>query len=141
DQNVLDVEVFPLSTATQNVFATAQSMTSSQAFAVTVAEVTAQGGTIVPGGDTATVLFNSDRSNPQLAVTDLTSERHSPRIFNPDSPSKTTPRITNPQVSNPQVSNPQVSNPQVSNPQVANPQVSTLHFSDSLDPPSATDVA
>src|SRR6185436_9475364 len=69
------------------------------------------------------VLFNGDASNPSLVVSDPTSERHTPQIFNPDDPTRSTPRISNPQVANPQVANPQVANPQVANPQVANPQV------------------
>src|SRR2546428_821376 len=113
-------------------------------FRVDIAEITKPEGTVIAGGDAASVLFNGDQSNPTLVVSDSTSERHSPRIFNPDDPTKTTPRISNPQVANPQVANPQVANPQVANPQVANPQVANPQVANStffVAPTDATPVA
>jgi len=131
-RRVLYINVYPLSTVTQNVFAVGANGVATAPFRIDLAESSepkfASDGSLVPGtgvpvtnGDMASVVFNGDQSNPSLA--DSSNELHTPRIFNPDDPTKTTPRITNPQVANPQVANPQVANPQVANPQVANPQV------------------
>jgi uncharacterized repeat protein (TIGR01451 family) len=128
DQNTRDVEVFALSTVTTNVFAIGQAGAAAHAFRVNIAEITGPDGTLVPDGDAANVVFNADESNPQLTVSNPTSELHSPRVFKPGDPSKTTPQIDNPQIDNPQIDNPQIDNPQIDNPQIDNGQIPNLQL-------------
>jgi hypothetical protein len=130
DLNTVDVEVFGLSTVTKDVFAVGSAGAPNASFIVKVTEITALKGTPVPGGDAAIVVFNGDPSNPAL-VSNPTSEFHSPRIFRPGDPSRTTPQIDNPQIDNPQIDNPQIDNPQIDNPQIDNLQLTN---SAPLDP-------
>src|SRR5262249_25589259 len=109
----------------------------TQPFAVTIQEILPPLGAVPPNvpvnPDAATVVFNTDASNPQIA--DASNEIHKPAIVNPDPTHQdpSDPQVSNPQDANLQVSNPQVSNPQVSNPQVSNPQVSNVPLSDGQD--------
>ncbi len=129
DQNTLLVKVFPYSTVTQNVYVTSQAgVDASQPVRIDVVEIT-EAGTLLPGGDSATVVLNADVSNPPVST--LASERRTPTIFNPDDPTSTLPRVSNPQVVTPQVVTPQVVTPQVVTPQVVTPQVVTLPPSNS----------
>jgi hypothetical protein len=130
DLNVRDVEIFPLSTVTDSVYVNGGSATS-QPVRVDIAEIDRQGGSLISGGDTASVVFNGDNSNPPLETATPTSETHTPKLFSPGHPNSSLPKISNPQLANPQLANPQLANPQLANPQLANPQLANLQLTNS----------
>ena len=120
DLNVRDVEIFPLSTVTDSVYVNGGSATS-QPVRVDIAEIDRQGGSLISGGDTASVVFNGDNSNPPLETATPTSETHTPKLFSPGHPNSSLPKISNPQLANPQLANPQLANLQLTNSPYADP--------------------
>jgi hypothetical protein len=84
----MDREILPGSSITQTVFASSNSLPTG-ALNVSVQEITAINGSVVSSGLAGNIPLNSD---PTTAVTNVTTETH-------------TPQVTNPQVTNPQVTN------------------------------------
>ena len=97
---------------------------AASAVSITVQEIDALGGAVVPGGESGVIAFNPDSTNP--VVTGL-GETQNPFVSNPF---VSNPFVSNPFVSNPFVSNSSPSNPFVSNPFVSNPFVSNLSPTD-----------
>ncbi len=116
-QTQLDVEIPALSTASRTVFVNAPDPTAS--VLVTVQQITAIGGTPIPGGLQTSVLLNPDVTNPSIS---------NPSISNPSisNPSISNAEVFNPSISNPSISNPNISNPSISNPSISNPSISNV---------------
>ena len=80
-------------------------------------------------------LLNPDATNlpvsdPDIPSSDLSYEKHNPRVMNPrvwnydlGNQSEPNPRVMNPRVMNPRVMNPRVMNPRVMNPRVMNDSI------------------
>jgi hypothetical protein len=121
----IDVTTPPRSTASRSVYAT--STNPDARIEIGVAEITAAGGGVVPGGLSDVVVLNPDISNPDISNPDISN----PDISNPDisnaevyNPDISNPDISNPDISNPDISNPDISNPDISNPDISNPDIS-----------------
>lgn len=127
---VIDVIVPRRSTVARNVYAT--SSDPHARINVSVKEIAAPEGNVLPGGLETTVILNPDISNPDISNPDISN----PDISNPDisnaevsNPDISNPDISNPDISNPDISNPDISNPDISNVQVANPDISNPDIS------------
>src|SRR5262249_13012373 len=79
---VLEATILPKTTISRTVFVTSSS--ANPTVSLTVAEITAIGGTLKTGGLQSTALINPDPTNPKVTNPDITN----PDITNPD--------ITNP---------------------------------------------
>src|SRR5208283_2937978 len=74
---------------------------------VNAAQLTALGGMIVSGGETASVTINGDPNNPASQDTNIGStESYTPTIA--------TPNIANPNIANPNIANPNIANTDLS---------------------------
>jgi len=111
----VDLNILQYSTATVTLYVYCTGCSSSRPlvpFAATVQETKAD-GTIISGGATTTIFFDSDPTAPFVTNTNLgMNEFHNASVSNP--------QYTNPQYTNPQYTNPQYTNPQYTNPQYTN---------------------
>jgi YVTN family beta-propeller protein len=115
----LDVSIPPLSSATRPVFATSTNPTAS--ITVTIAEITAPTGSLVPGGLTGSTMLNPDVTNPAITNPAITN----PAITNP---AITNFEVTNPAITNPAITNPAITNPAITNPAITNPAITNSTF-------------
>ena len=108
-----DVAIVPFGSFTQTVFITSM---QNQSVVVSVAEITGIGGSVVSGGDTASIVLNPDPSNPELGNPELgNTELHNPELGNPE--------LGNPELGNPELGNPELGNPELGNTTLGEPQV------------------
>ncbi|MGA3087639.1 MAG: putative Ig domain-containing protein [Terriglobales bacterium] len=120
----IQVEVPALSTTSRGIFIT--STVANATVTVSAAQLTALGGTIVPGGETAAVTINGDPNNPASQDPNITSaENYTPAIATPNiaNPNIANPNIANPNIANPNIANPNIANPNIANPNIANPNI------------------
>src|SRR5208283_6132478 len=88
---------------------------------VNAAQLTALGGMIVSGEETASVTINGDPNNPAIHDTNTGStESYTPTIATPNIAN---PNIANPNIANPNIANPNIANPNIANPNIANPNI------------------
>ena len=120
----LDVQVPRKSTVARTVFVRATDPHAQ--VAVTVTEITAPNGTVVPGGQQGTIILNPDPTNPDIENPDI----ENPDIENPDiensevyNPDIENARVANPDIENPDIENPDIENPDIENVRVANPNI------------------
>lgn len=130
-QTTLDLTIDPVSTVSRSVFA--QSTNPTDSFVVSVAEINAIGGTIVPNGPTGSITFNPDPSAPQiinpyeLPTQDISiaqGEVYTPSItpvIQPGTTSNVTSPTTNSTIISPYVQNPAIK----TNYPVQNPAIKT----------------
>jgi hypothetical protein len=124
---VLQVSVPARSTVARTVYAT--STDPDAQIHVSVVEITAVNGTVVPNGLEGRVVLNPDISNPDISNPDISNpDISNPDISNPDISNAEVhnPDISNPDISNPDISNPDISNPDISNPDISNPDISNV---------------
>ena len=110
----LDVTIPPYSSVSRSVFATSTNPTAS--ITVTVAQITAIGGSVVNNGLSSTAVLNPDITNPNIT---------NPNITNPNI---TNPNITNAEVTNPDITNPNITNPNITNPNITNPNITNSSY-------------
>jgi hypothetical protein len=118
----VEVSIAARSSISRTVYATSSDPRAK--LNVIVAEITAPGGTLVPGGLTTTLTLNADATNP--ANTGIaTAELFNPEIANPEiaNPEIANPEIANPEIANPEIANPEIANPEIANPEIANPEI------------------
>jgi hypothetical protein len=120
----IQVEVPPLSSTSRGLFVTSTNATAS--VTVTAEELTALNGSVVSGGETATLTINGDPNNPTNVDTNIgTAESYTPSIATPNiaNPNIANPNIANPNIANPNIANPNIANPNIANPNIANPNI------------------
>ena len=120
----IQVEVPALSSTSRGIFVT--STVANATVTVNAAQLTALSGTIVPGGETASVTINGDPNNPASQDTNIsTAENYTPTIATPNiaNPNIANPNIANPNIANPNIANPNIANPNIANPNIANPNI------------------
>ena len=120
----IQVEVPPLSSTSRGLFVT--STVTNATVTVNAAQLTALGGMIVSGGETASVTINGDPNNPASQDTNIGStESYTPTIATPNiaNPNIANPNIANPNIANPNIANPNIANPNIANPNIANPNI------------------
>jgi uncharacterized protein YjbI with pentapeptide repeats len=124
----LDVTIPPYSSISRSVFATSTSPTAS--ITVTVAQISAIGGSVVTNGLSSTAVLNPDITNPNITNPNITN----PNITNPNitnaevtNPNITNPNITNPNITNPNITNPNITNTSFLNPNITNPNITNLN--------------
>ena len=121
----LDVSVPAFSTVARSVFAS--STVPNAQVRVLAQEITAPGGTVLPGGLQSTIVLNADPTDPNLSPSSGTanSEIYSPTVANPNiaNPNIANPNIANPNIANPNIANPNIANPNIANPNIANPNI------------------
>jgi uncharacterized protein YjbI with pentapeptide repeats len=124
----LDVTIPPYSSVSRSVFATSTSATAS--ITVTVAQISAIGGSVVSNGLSSTAVLNPDITNPNITNPNITN----PNITNPNitnaevtNPNITNPNITNPNITNPNITNPNITNTSFLNPNITNPNITNLN--------------
>lgn len=136
----IQVVVPPRSTIARSVYATSSDPHAQ--INVSVTEITAVNGAVVPNGLQSTVVLNPDTANPEISNPEISNpeisnpeisnaEVHNPEISNPEisNPEISNPEISNPDIANPEISNPEISNLQVANPDIANPEISNPEIS------------
>ena len=126
----LDVSLAPLSSAARTVWVT--STNPHAIVAVDVREISAPGGSILPDGNTGSLLLNPDATNPAITNPAITNETFNPAITNPaiTNPAITNPAITNPAITNPAITNPAITNPAITNPAITNPAITNEEVAD-----------
>ena len=120
----IQVEVPPLSSTSRAIFVT--SAVANATVTVNAAQLTALGGTLVSGGETASLTINGDPNNPASQDTNIASaENYTPTIATPNiaNPNIANPNIANPNIANPNIANPNIANPNIANPNIANPNI------------------
>ncbi|HBY61446.1 MAG TPA: hypothetical protein DEH78_16615, partial [Solibacterales bacterium] len=126
----LDLALPPRSSATRTLFATSSDPRAR--ISVNAVEITAPGGTAIPGGLEGVLILNGDSSNPDLLNPDggggtpiNVAEVFNPDLTNPDltNPDLTNPDLTNPDLTNPDLTNPDLTNPDLTNPDLTNPDL------------------
>jgi hypothetical protein len=120
----IQVEVPALSSTSRGLFVT--STVANATVTVGAAQLTALGGTVVSGGESASVTINGDPNNPASKDTNISSvENYTPTIANPNiaNPNIANPNIANPNIANPNIANPNIANPNIANPNIANPNI------------------
>ncbi|MGB2606416.1 MAG: putative Ig domain-containing protein [Candidatus Sulfotelmatobacter sp.] len=120
----IQIEVPPLSSTSRGIFVT--STVANATVTVNAAQLTGLGGTIVSGGETASVTINGDPNNPASQDTNIASvESYTPSIATPNiaNPNIANPNIANPNIANPNIANPNIANPNIANPNIANPNI------------------
>jgi hypothetical protein len=120
----IQVEVPALSSTSRAIFVT--STVANATVTVSAAQLTAVGGTVVSGGETASVTINGDPNNPASKDTNISSaENYTPTIATPNiaNPNIANPNIANPNIANPNIANPNIANPNIANPNIANPNI------------------
>ena len=120
----IQVEVPPLSSTSRGLFVTSTVTTAT--VTVNAAQLTGLGGTVVSGGETASVTINADPNNPASIDTNIaTAESYTPSIATPNiaNPNIANPNIANPNIANPNIANPNIANPNIANPNIANPNI------------------
>jgi uncharacterized repeat protein (TIGR01451 family) len=131
---VLDVTTPPLSSVARTVFVTAAQQTAR--IRVSVTQITAAGGTVVPNGLSGSVVLNPDPQNPVLQNPHLQNPNlQNPLIsqaeaYNPGIstalvgvPNLQNPHLQNPNLQNPNLQNPSIQNPHLQNPNLQNPNL------------------
>ncbi|HEY7502375.1 MAG TPA: FG-GAP-like repeat-containing protein, partial [Vicinamibacterales bacterium] len=120
----LDVQVPRRSTVARTVFV--RSSDPHAQVAVSVVEITAPAGTVIPNGQSGTIVLNPDPTNPDLENPDL----ENPDLENPDlenqevhNPDLENATVRNPDLENPDLENPDLENPDLENARVANPSI------------------
>lgn len=123
----LDITVPAYSSVSRSVFATSTSAQAS--ISVTVAQISAIGGSVVSNGLSSTAVLNPDITNPNITNPNITN----PNITNPNitndevtNPNITNPNITNPNITNPNITNPNITNSSYLNPNITNPNITNL---------------
>ncbi len=126
-RTAIDLAVPPRSTSARTVYAT--SIDPRAQINVTVAEIGAVGGALVPGGLQDQVILNPDIENPDIENPDI----ENPDIENPDienaevyNPDIENPDIENPDIENPDIENPDIENPDIENPDIENPDIENI---------------
>jgi uncharacterized protein YjbI with pentapeptide repeats len=124
----LDITIPPYSSVSRSVFATSTSATAS--INVSVAQISAIGGSVVNNGLSSTAVLNPDITNPNITNPNITN----PNITNPNitnaevtNPNITNPNITNPNITNPNITNPNITNTAFLNPNITNPNITNLN--------------
>ncbi|MFZ0307971.1 MAG: putative Ig domain-containing protein [Candidatus Sulfotelmatobacter sp.] len=120
----IQVEVPALSSTSRAIFVT--STVANATVTVNAAQLTGLGGTVVPGGETASVTINGDPNNPASQDPNIAStENYTPTIATPNiaNPNIANPNIANPNIANPNIANPNIANPNIANPNIANPNI------------------
>ncbi|MGB2592677.1 MAG: kelch repeat-containing protein [Candidatus Acidiferrum sp.] len=124
----LDVTIPAYSSVSRSVFATSTNAAAS--VSVTVAQITAIGGSVVSNGLSSTAVLNPDITNPNITNPNITN----PNITNDEvtNPNITNPNITNPNIANPSTANPNITNPNITNssylnPNITNPNITNLN--------------
>jgi hypothetical protein len=120
----IQVEVPALSSTSRGIFVT--STVANATVTVSAAQLTALGGNIESGGQTASVTINGDPNNPASKDTNITTaENYTPTIATPNiaNPNIANPNIANPNIANPNIANPNIANPNIANPNIANPNI------------------
>jgi uncharacterized repeat protein (TIGR01451 family) len=120
----LDVEVPRKSTVARTVFV--RSSDPRAQVSVSVVEIAAPNGAVVPNGQAGTIVLNPDPTNPDLENPDL----ENPDLENPDlenaevqNPDLENAIVRNPDLENPDLENPDLENPDLENARVANPSI------------------
>ncbi len=121
---VIDTVVPALSTASRTVYVT--STDPHARLSISVAEISAVGGSTVTGGLGGVVVLNPDIDNPDIDNPDIDN----PDIDNPDIDNAEVynldignPDIDNPDIDNPDIDNPDIDNPDIDNVVIANPDI------------------
>jgi putative Ig domain-containing protein len=120
----IQVEVPPLSSTSRGIFVT--STVANATVTVNAAQLTSLGGTILSGGETASLTINGDPNNPASQDTNIsTTENYTPTLATPNiaNPNIANPNIANPNIANPNIANPNIANPNIANPNIANPNI------------------
>ena len=120
----IEVQVPPLSSTSRALFVT--STVANATVTVSVAELTALNGALVPNGETGAVTINGDPNNPPSADKNISiTESYTPTIATPNiaNPNIANPNIANPNIANPNIANPNIANPNIANPNIANPNI------------------
>jgi len=144
-QTTFDVTIGQNTSVARAVFV--QSANPTASVTINVQEITAPGGTVIAGGLTGSVTFNSDPNAPAIQDPDsfgftnpsiASNEVHNPvigtaTIITPPignssilAPAITNPAITNPAITNPAITNPALLtslNPAITNPAITNPAI------------------
>ena len=119
----LDVTIGPRSTVSRSVFVTS---TDRRAMVViNVAEITAVGGNVVPGGLSGSVILNPDRTSPDL--TDPNSggqDIANAEVYNPDI--TTLPTVLSQDIANQDIANQDIANQDIANQDIANPDIANV---------------
>jgi hypothetical protein len=127
----IQVEVQPLSSTSRGLFVT--STVANASIVVNAAELTALGGGLVTGGETASLTLNGDPYNPASKDPNIsTTESYTPTLATPNiaNPNIANPNIANPNIANPNIANPNIANPNIANPNIANPNIANNALSD-----------
>ena len=121
----LDVSVPASSTVARSIFAS--STVPNAQVRILAQEITAPGGTVLPGGLQSTIVLNADPTDPNLSPASGTAnnENYTPTVANPNiaNPNIANPNIANPNIANPNIANPNIANPNIANPNIANPNI------------------
>ncbi|MFZ0319278.1 MAG: putative Ig domain-containing protein [Candidatus Sulfotelmatobacter sp.] len=120
----IQVAVPALSSTSRAIFIT--STVANATVTVNAAQLTALGGTVIPGGETASLTINGDPYNPANQDKNIAStENYTPTIATPNiaNPNIANPNIANPNIANPNIANPNIANPNIANPNIANPNI------------------
>ena len=110
----LDITIPAYSSVSRSVFATSTNAEAS--ITVTVAQITAIGGSVVTNGLSSTAVLNPDITNPNITNPNITN----PNITNDE---VTNPNITNPDITNPNITNKTITNPDITNTSYLNPNI------------------
>jgi hypothetical protein len=120
----IQVAVPALSSTSRAIFIT--STVANATVTVNAAQLTALGGTVESGGETASLTINGDPYNPANQDKNIgSSEIYTPTIATPNiaNPNIANPNIANPNIANPNIANPNIANPNIANPNIANPNI------------------
>ena len=131
-QTSLDVSIASNTSVARAVFV--QSANPTASVVINVQEISAPGGSIVPGGLTGSITLNPDPNAPAIQDPDSfgfanptisTTEIHNPIIGSPTiiSPPVGTSAILAPAITNPAITNPAITNPAITNPAITNPAI------------------
>lgn len=116
----LDVSIGPRSTISRSVFVTSSDRRAM--VVVNVAEVSAAGGTVVPGGLTGSVILNPDRTSPELTDPNSGGQNiANAEVYNPDI--TTLPVVLSQDIANQDIANQDIANQDIANQDIANPDI------------------
>ncbi len=133
-QTFLDVSIASNTSVARAVFVMSANPTAS--VTINVQEISAPGGSVVPGGLTGSVTLNPDPNAPAIQDPDSfgftnptisTTEIHNPIIGSPTiiTPPVGTSAILAQAITNQAITNPAITNPAITNPAITNPSMLT----------------
>ncbi|HZJ42354.1 MAG TPA: putative Ig domain-containing protein [Pyrinomonadaceae bacterium] len=116
----LDVSIGPRSTISRLVFVTSSDRRAM--VVVNVAEISAAGGAVVPGGLTGSVILNPDRTSPELTDPNQGGQNiANAEVYNPDI--TTLPVVLSQDIANQDIANQDIANQDIANQDIANPDI------------------